>query len=256
MNISVAVRSVAGRIRKNNEDNFCVNASCLPLNHSDIPVLCNTLSGSRRHLLGVLDGMGGYNAGEEASFLAATVAGKFYLRVAAGEDSRTLLEELCMEANKAVCEAAKGCRMGTTCAFLHLTDSRYTICNVGDSPIFLFRNGMLSQISEDHNGKSTYEAATGQPAPPGKKFALTQCIGIPEDEMMIEPFIAGGDLEPGDVFLLCSDGVTDMVTPERIREMISSCEQPRGMIESLVEAAMEAGGRDNITAICARIEME
>lgn len=255
MNISVAIQSMIGRIRKNNEDNFCVNASCLPLSHGDTPLLCNLLPDSRNHLLGVFDGMGGYNAGEEASFLAATTAGKYYPRVAAGEDPGALLEELCMDANKAVCEVSKGNRMGTTCALLHLTSGAYTICNVGDSPIFLFRDGLLSQISLDHNGRRTYEAATGMPAPLGKKFALTQCIGIPEDEMLIEPFLASGALEPGDVFLLCSDGVTDMVTQERIGEIISTCKEPKEIMKVLVEEALEAGGRDNITAICARAEV-
>ena len=155
-----------------------------------------------------------------------------------------------MEMNDEVCKEADGSGMGTTCALLYLHNNRYVVCNIGDSPVFLVRNGEIRKISLDHNQRAAFELLTGKPAPENQKFQLTQCIGIPKDEMHIEPYIASGSVQAGDFFLLCSDGVTDMVTVEEIKSVITSRKIPKAVVKELIYKAMEAGGRDNITVVC------
>lgn len=242
--------SLTGRIRKNNEDNFCVDERCLPLIHENSDTICTPLSRAVPHLLGVFDGMGGCNDGEIASYLAASTAQEYARHLKGERDVAGMLTALCLEANEKVCKAADGAPMGTTCALLYLSGSDYTVCNVGDSPVFLFRNGILRQISVDHTQRASYEKVTGKPAEARRKFPLTQCLGIPQDEMVIEPFLDGGKICAGDVFLLCSDGITDMLSTEEICRALSVHTSPDEMVADLTKMAMEAGGRDNLTAVC------
>lgn len=250
MKYSVTAKSVVGRIRRNNEDNFFLDGELLSLDHMDSSLLSKTFTDEKSHMVGVFDGMGGYNDGEKASYIAALAAKKYAEEKPYDTSQPEVLNALCMEANDEVCKEADGSPMGTTCALLSFYDGKYTVCNIGDSPVFLCRNGMMTQISVDHNQKATYEKATGKAAPAGQKFKLTQCIGIPEDEMLIEPYTASDAVRSGDFFLLCSDGVTDMVPFEDIQGIIQTLKDPKGVIEELIRKAMEAGGRDNITAVC------
>lgn len=254
MNYSIAARSLIGQVRKNNEDNFSIDGDILSLSHGDSEIVCKTFTQSVPHLLGVFDGMGGYSNGEKASYIAAQTAQDYMERLSNEFNNGKILIDLCMEANDKVCDAADGFQMGTTCALLYLRGSGYTICNVGDSPIFLIRDGRMVQLSMDHTQKSTYEKATGKPAKPNQKFKLTQCIGIPKDEMLIEPFLDSGKLCDGDVFLLCSDGITDMLSTDVMQEVIVKAKSAEEIVSELTEKALSAGGRDNITAICVKIE--
>lgn len=254
MNYYIAARSLIGRVRKNNEDNFSIDGDILSLSHGDSEIVCRTLTQSAPHLLGVFDGMGGYSNGEKASFIAAQTARDYMERLPKASNGGKVLIDLCLEANDKVCDAADGFQMGTTCALLYLRGAGYTICNVGDSPVFLIRDGQMIQISKDHTQKSTYEKATGKTAKPNQKFELTQCIGIPRDEMLIEPFIDSGKLCGGEVFLLCSDGITDMLSKDVIQEVVVRAASAEEIVAELTEKALSAGGRDNLTVICAKIE--
>jgi len=90
---------------------------------------------------------------------------------------------------------------------------------------------------------------------PGRsKPALTQCLGIEEDQMEIEPHIAKGKLEPGDRYLLCSDGLTDMLSNLEVSQLLLSGEDPRDCADKLIAAALERGGRDNVTVIVCEID--
>lgn len=250
MKYTVTAKSAVGRIRRNNEDNFFLDGELLSLDHKDSSLLSKTFTDEQSHLVGVFDGMGGYSDGEKASYIAALTAKK-YADEKYYETSRPeVLNALCMEANDEVCKEADGSPIGTTCALLSFYDGKYTLCNIGDSPVFLCRNGIMTQISVDHNQRATFEKATGKVAPAGQKFKLTQCIGIPKDEMLIEPYIASDIVQDGDFFLLCSDGVTDMISFEDIQGIIQTLKEPESVLEELVRKALEAGGRDNITAVC------
>lgn len=248
---TAAAVTMTGRVRRNNEDNFCIDGLSLPRNHGDMAPVSRTLEPGNPHLLGVFDGMGGHRDGELASFLAAAC---FAGNREPARDGRELLTRLCVQANDLICDAADGSGMGTTCAVLYLYGGGYTVCNLGDSPVFLLRRGELRELSLEHTQRASYEAATGKSAPRERKFPLTQCLGIPREEMLIEPHTRSGRLRRGDVFLLCSDGITDMLTPGEIRELLSRGETPEEAVSCLARAALEAGGRDNLTALCLRVE--
>lgn len=250
MKYDVAAKSAVGRIRRNNEDNLILDGEILPLDHKDSAVITKTITSENGKLVGVFDGMGGYSDGEKASYIAATTAKQAFEHKAGSIRHEKFLHFLCMEMNDEVCKEADGSGMGTTCALLFLFHDRYIVCNIGDSPVFLVRNGEMKQISVDHNQRAAFELATGKPAPPNQKFKLTQCIGIPKDEMIIEPYVASGNVQCGDFFLLCSDGVTDMISFESIQNIILDYKEPESVINELIDKAMEAGGRDNITAVC------
>lgn len=250
MRYSVTAQSVVGRIRRNNEDNLLLDRELLTMTHRDTTLISKCFSDEKCQLIGVFDGMGGYSDGEKASYIAASVAKKYADDEAVNTSKAEILNTLCMEANDEVCNEADGSRMGTTCALLSLYDGKYTICNVGDSPVFLVRDGIMKQISVDHNQRATFEKATGKPAPANQKFKLTQCIGIPKDEMLIEPYIVSDRVRNGDFFLICTDGVTDMVCFKDIHKIICEQKEPKAVIHALIEKALEAGGKDNITAVC------
>ena len=132
--------------------------------------------------------------------------------------------------------------MGTTAAILRFTDTQAGMCNVGDSKIYLFSDGNLIQLSYDHVGISVG----------GRKPPLTQNLGIPETDMIIEPYVALGDYASGNLFLLCSDGLTDMVTTERIAEVLKN--KPKKAAKILLQEALDNGGRDNVSFILIKVK--
>ena len=94
---------------------------------------------------------------------------------------------------------------------------------------------------------------TGKPAPAGKKFRLTQNIGMFPEEITIEPYCAEGDLNIGDIYLICSDGITDMVPPAKMMEILLANKTTEAIAQSLEEEALAAGGKDNATVVCIRV---
>lgn len=119
-------------------------------------------------------------------------------------------------------------------------------CNLGDSRAYRLRNGEFLQISHDH--VETRSLAVGRKAP------LTQHLGINPEDMLIEPYIAKDKVFPGDQYLLCSDGLTDMLTNFEISDIMLSSEDAESCVTHLINAALEHGGRDNITVIICRIK--
>lgn len=255
MRYSVSACSNTGKVRRNNEDNFLLNDFYLEMKHGSCDMQSLTLEPEAIHLLGVFDGMGGYSDGEQASFLTACTAAQYWEeKLKRSRNISQTLTDLCLEANDTVCEKADGSQMGTTCALLCLDGDRYHICNIGDSPVFLLREGELQTLSQEHNQRRMFELATGKAAPWNQKFKLTQCIGIPRDEMLIEPHTGSGTVRDGDVFLLCSDGITDMLHPETLKQILQQGLEPEKTAQALISGALEAGGRDNATVICVRAE--
>ena len=139
-------------------------------------------------------------------------------------------------------------------AALYIDEGRAVACNIGDSRIYMMRSGMLQQISKDHtivqqmvdSGAITKEEARTHK----RRHILSQNIGIFPDELIIEPHFAEPiELKEGDVFPLCSDGLTDMVSDDVIRTILANNEDAEG----LVAAALENGGRDNVTVIVIKV---
>lgn len=239
-----------GKIRKNNEDNFYFDGKCLEMDNNGLkhPVFIedNLKSGL---CYAVFDGMGGENFGEHASYAAArqmqlterTLADFFI-------PEKKYLERLTDQLNKAVVKAQKTMctdRMGSTMVSLYFSGRHVYVCNIGDSRAYRLRNGEFLQISVDHVEK--------RPGKDNKKAPLTQHLGFGSEEIQIEPYIAKGDIEKGDMYLLCSDGLTDMLTNFEISDIMLNCKDAEGCVQSLIQSALEHGGRDNITVIICRL---
>ena len=165
---------------------------------------------------------------------------------------KAYLTDLIQKMNDAVCqrsdELGSG-RMGSTAVMLFLNPDYAYVCNVGDSRAFRLREDEFIQISEDHTD-ARFLAEQGI----RRKPSLTQHLGIWPDEMELEPYVAKGQLQDGDQFLLCSDGLTDMVSNAEISAIMKEYEDVRLCVDTLIERALEQGGKDNVTVILVRIK--
>lgn len=209
---------------------------------------------SRSPLFAVADGMGGAKAGEIASRTAIDVIGH-----GVGDGVvRSRLAELVRRANRAVHEAQQDrpelSGMGTTATVAYIGEDTITIAHVGDSRAYLLRGGTLRRLTEDHSlveemrrqGRLTAEEAASHP----QRSIITRALGPePQVEVDVHEFA----LEPGDVVLLCSDGLTSMLPELRIGELLVGNRRLDIAGRSLVAAANAAGGRDNITVVLVRI---
>jgi PPM family protein phosphatase len=211
----------------------------------------------------VCDGMGGAAAGEIASSLAVQEMVRLLEHEAGGEngsraDSMPLLaEEAIAQANEAIFfrsqhnEKLSG--MGTTLVGLLAEDRRVWVFNVGDSRCYLMRNGRLEQITLDHSlveeqvrlGRMSRSEALRSPL----RNVITRALGT---QNRVTPDIFEVEPEPGDLFLLCSDGLTRELTDSLIESMLGVDLPLDALCTRLVEAAKKAGGHDNITCILVR----
>lgn len=239
-----------GKIRKNNEDNFYFEDKCLEVDNQGLRNTASFSEDLKNGLcLAVFDGMGGENYGEVAAYTAAR---KMQETTRALSDyfvsERKYLLRLTMQLNDAIVEAKRELctdRCGSTMAALYFSSGYVYTCNIGDSRAYRLRDGEFLQLSVDHIEK--------RPEGERKKAPLTQHLGIDPEDMQIEPYIAKGKISKGDTYLLCSDGLTDMLTNFEISDIMLSCEEPADCAQKLIQAALEHGGRDNITVILCKI---
>lgn len=252
--VSAACASHVGKKRKNNEDNFYFCGASLSCDNLGTGRTLSLEAGRKQReggFFAVFDGMGGGDYGEVASYTAAKEAEAFF---GASErvdphDVSLSLNEYCQNANGKVFGAGQELgagSMGSTLVGLYFLDGRAWVCNLGDSRCYLLRGGRLTQISADH----TDERDMKENNVTGRKPYLTQYLGIDPEAFRIEPYISSFSLWEGDVLLLCSDGLTDMVPAEAIGRLLG--QDPEAAVESLVAAALDGGGRDNITVMVCR----
>jgi protein phosphatase len=218
----------------------------------------------------VADGMGGYKAGEVASAIAAKVVlddlraarNRHQFRRIEGDETESrevaVLRAAIESANLHIFETARRapqCRgMGTTIVAALFSNSRITVAHVGDSRLYRLREGHLEQVTNDHSlmqeliDKGFYSVAEAEASTP--KNLVTRALGI-EETVTVD--VQEMTTAPGDVFLLCSDGLTDMVSDKEIR---GTLERSGGQLEraarALIELANEGGGKDNISVVLAR----
>ena len=257
MNLTVTMASHPGKVRRKNEDNLYVNGMTLPQQNGGLASQSMRCDTSAPRLYGVFDGMGGYAAGERASYLAVETVNQQAASQLQVMPPDQLLPQLCMLANERICEEmlqGSNERIGTTASMLHFHHDRYTVCNVGDSPIFLLRNGALQCIHMEHSERANYERITGQQAPANKKFRLTQNIGIFTSEMLIEPYCNAGQIQVGDSFLICSDGLSDMVSQDAMLSILKQPISDQRKVDTLMQAALNNGGKDNITILLITVQ--
>jgi len=244
MTIELSAAVDPGRARSNNEDSVATDAQV------SLAVLA--------------DGMGGYNAGEVASNMATsfihTELGR-WLREASGQASDAEVRramDICVEnANRAIFNAANSnpqyAGMGTTLVVAVFRDDRLLLGHVGDSRCYRLRSGRLQQITRDHSllqeqidaGLITPEQAAFS----ANKNLVTRAVGV-EDTVLLETH--QHDVVSGDVFLLCSDGLSDMLDDAGIAQVLQAHESLESGSRALIDAANDAGGKDNISVILVR----
>lgn len=248
--IEAACGSSVGKVRRNNEDNFLFDGSCLPQNnHGQMPPLnlYGALEGDV--CMAVFDGMGGMDYGEVASATAAEHIKQLT------QNSNFLPEELedaCLQANRAVWDAQTALgsyNVGTTLAMLCFHNNQVHAANIGDSRMFGLRGDRLVQISVDH----TDEAYMKEQGIVGRKPRLTQYLGMDPGQVRLEPYLTTGAVQEGDIYLICSDGLTDMLDNDTIRQLLTVSGTASACVENLIGAALEKGGHDNVTVIVCRV---
>jgi PPM family protein phosphatase len=211
---------------------------------------------ARAPIFAVADGMGGAQAGEVASRIAA----RAFERAPRNRDASAegQLEEIARKANREIHtlaqEDSSRAGMGTTLTAAMLRDDEVAFGHVGDSRAYLLRDGQLKRLTKDHSlveelrrqGRLTEEQAEEHP----QRSIITRALG-PEPDVNVDTMTFPA--RDGDVFLLCSDGLTTMVSDDEIREILVSSRSLRAAVNRLVDAANSGGGRDNITAVAFRV---
>lgn len=243
MQLSVAAGTDVGRIRAGNEDSLYADAD------------------QERGLFIVADGMGGHAAGEIASEMAVQIVARELagIRDVAGPDALLVMAEALRMANRAIFERtiveADKQGMGTTASCLLLGQAHWVIGHIGDSRIYLLRNGTFRQLTKDHSyvqeqvdaGFLTPEQARYHPY----SNVITRCVGA---NAAVEPDILHGDLHAGDVFLLASDGLTGMVDDAHLLKLLETRGTPGRQVDAMITDANRRGGLDNITAIVVQVQ--
>jgi protein phosphatase len=211
---------------------------------------------ARSPLFVVADGMGGAQAGEVASRIAVE---SFRAGLEESAAPEAALATLAMAANSRIHELshsnAEHAGMGTTLTAIYVGDREVAIAHVGDSRAYCLRDGELLRLTDDHSlvdelmrqGRLTPEEAVEHP----QRSVITRALG---PEGTVEVDTRSFRARPGDVYLLCSDGLTTMLGEEEIAGVLRSHSSLRGAGEALIAAANEAGGRDNITVVLVRVE--
>jgi PPM family protein phosphatase len=232
-----AVASDTGRRRRRNEDNYVVAPP----------------------LFAVADGMGGAQAGEVASQLAASAleAGD-----SDAQEATKRIDELIQEANRRIFDRAStdpsASGMGTTMTVALVEGMTVAIGHVGDSRAYLVRGEHMEQLTDDHSlvnelvksGKLSEEEAQAHP----QRSVITRAVGTDPD-VDVDGFTI--EAEEGDILLICSDGLSDMVEDEEILELVHrNRDDLDKAVKALVAAANRVGGEDNITAVAFRISSE
>ena len=241
--------SDVGMLRKKNEDNFIFHGRYNE--KSEDHMECeNHICITEPVLYGVFDGMGGEAFGEVASSLMAGTCQKYLPRIGhLKEDAMAL----CQAGNELVVkeEKQRGLSMGSTASMLFF-DETVVACNVGDSPIYLYRDGVLRAIYEEQTERKLYkEMGLQEILKKKKKYRLTQHIGMQEEGLQILPYLEEIEVQDQDVFLICSDGLTDMVEEAVMKETLSTIDAESA--RKLVSHALENGGHDNVTVILIQV---
>lgn len=240
---SVATRSDVGRIRDRNEDSVFI--------HPDWGVFV------------VADGMGGHAAGEVASAIASRTIGDSACRDCGSLEnlSEQLTEAFfaaAREISRQVDEDPSQAGMGTTATVLRLRpDGKFLVAHIGDSRAYLRRDGRLERVTRDHSwvqeqverGLLSPDQARGHP----QSNIITRALGT---DPTPAPDLYPGEVRPGDLFLLATDGLTDMVPEDRISAILERGGTVEQLADALVRAANDAGGVDNVTVLLVGIERD
>ncbi len=243
--LEIGVATDVGQVRTENQDHYCVLATD--------PA---TEAGRKGTMVVVADGMGGHSGGQVASHTAIDAITETFLKTEKSS-LRDILEEAIFAGNRAVREKAQDDAkirdMGTTCVALLVRGEHVVTAHLGDSRCYMFRGGDAEVVTRDHTylnqlidiGLLTPEDAEGHP----DKNIITRCVGMSDD---LEIEFNHRQLLEGDVFLMCSDGLSNLVRMDEMHQLIGEM-APQEACDRLVAMANDRGGDDNITVAIVRV---
>lgn len=237
--IEYAGFSVKGPFRRRNEDNMLCNGSCLPKAHGDRELQGTWQPSANGKWLAVFDGIGGEAKGEEASFQAASW-------LAENGDREQDPSQAAIQMNQAVYQYAQRHKLdgtGTTAAALCFGRDRIRGFNIGDSRCYLLSEGQMQRLSRDH------ARFAGRP----QRRRLTQYLGVGESEFLITPQGFQREYRSGDIYMLCTDGVTDVMIDTRIRSLLRADTTLQQKLDKIKARLLSRGTPDNATVILARV---
>jgi len=264
-----------GRVRETNEDQFLIAdlTKSMVVHHTTLPVKDESrlFSGAQGQVLLVADGIGGHAAGEVASQLSVDTIAQHILHTMPWflrldhEHEDDLREELKTAVMK--CERVVDAEtvahpeeqgMGTTLTMAYVIWPRMFVVHVGDSRCYLLQAGRMAQITRDQTwaqmlveaGSISKETAKTSPL----NHVLISSIGLGQESL--HPEVYKSSLELGDTVLLCTDGLTDRLSDDEICEILGAGESEERVCQTLIDAANDAGGNDNITVIVCRYPLE
>ena len=250
LGLEVAGRTDVGKVRQSNEDCYGVDL--------------------RQGIFVVCDGMGGHAAGEVASKIAVDTVLAYFLEkepMAANAElldaplGAQLLSDAVNKANESILEYAEGhsaaSGMGTTLVAARFFEGKFTIAHIGDSRIYLLRQGALVQLTEDHSlvmeqvrrGIMTVDEARHSTA----QHIITRALGTEDNS---PPDLAEFPAEPGDLLLLTTDGVLRHVEDPQIHDILATSHSLQDACNRLIDAALAAGGEDNATCVLIGVKKE
>lgn len=228
-----------GHRRQENQDSFVCKEYMSKPGSPISQVISGTVHTKDNAIFGVFDGMGGLPCGGDAAQIAAEGAATLKI----SNDPVVSLFDYCNSVNEEICSfgVSKGLPgIGTTAALLAFTPKKIALCNIGDTKIFWISRGRMEQISKDHVFRH-----------PGDRPYLTHYLGLTNKASPM-PYLAKGSYQRGDRYLICSDGLTDMIPVEEIRQTV--CKNSIQLaVPKLIHSALAQGGKDNITIILCSI---
>lgn len=240
--MSTTVKSAAvshvGKIRANNQDSGYAG----------------------RQLFVVADGMGGHAGGDIASAIAVKRIMEADRPFTSAHDAEFALQSALVAANSLIAETVfdhpELTGMGTTVTAIVRVGNQLALAHIGDSRLYLYRSGVLEQVTVDHtfvqrlvdSGRITAEEAAVHP----RRSVLMRVLGDVEASPEIDTAVV--DIEPGDRWMLCSDGLSSYVTDEKIAAVLSSVPSPRDAAERLVRESLDQGAPDNVTVVIADVD--
>ena len=256
--IQAAVVNNKGCVRGNNEDSFLLNGEFMARSAMNDGYCALRTCRDAVQVYSVCDGMGGADAGEEASYLAVSELARYR------QEGRDLYhEQSVVGALRAKSDSvyedsvAHSRKSGTTTVLMSIYENMATLAHVGDSRIYRMRGGKLTQMTSDHSevqrlisiGLITPEQARVHP----RRHVISQFMGMPTDIRVAPTVQQGIELQPGDVFLLCSDGLTDMVEDRDIEQIMRANDKIKIAAQELLKKALQNGGKDNVTVMLVRV---
>ena len=274
VSVAFAGKTDPGKVRGRNEDHFLVarlvkemkvSSTSLPFHGRPV------LSEEEGYLVVVADGMGGAAAGERASALAVESVEAFILNAVewflhlGRREEQALVEELreaLRAADRTLFDRSRDnpalWGMGTTLTMAFSVDNDLYVVHAGDSRAYLFREGRLEQLTSDHTlVQALVDAGAISPEQArqhSRRHVVTNVLGGPNEGVYAE--IHKVEVRDDDVFLFCSDGLTEPVSDPEIVRILVEHPDPQDAVDHLVEKALNGGGPDNITAVVARYRVD